>query len=265
MPNVYICFTTHAGRAPYIKLALERYIHCAKIINAKVCISCSNETYKYLPKDVKGICGSGQIEILTNDEDWGSGMKFLLPMLWHPDKPLIVVDDDIAFNKGTLEGLYTYWYSKKSKNTIFCRRARQFALDNSNHIILPFDKVKCISCNTYHELNKADHYEVVYGFPEHCGAVLYPPNAFNITESNITQIVQEALTFAPHDDDVFAHILAIRNHIKTWLIKDNCWLKARLDHLIPKFRVYSLSANKQQWTKRTTAVIKHYEKELLNV
>lgn len=249
-----ISLTTHKGRAAYIMPTMEPLVEQAGQIGAKVCLAVQEDVVSLLPAGVLDMEKQGLVEILTAPRDHGSAMKFTLAMMKHPDLPVIAVDDDNIFMKGTLAGMLNVWH-KRLPDTIICRRARQIVWnpDGSparfrarSYPLLLCRDVPAESCRFIHN-----------GFPEHNAGVLYPPGCFNITDADI----EENLSKSPHDDDVFAHVLALRHCRNTVLIHDPASFavsRANSEKIMEETSLWKEGRNGE----RTTEALRKYTKEL---
>lgn len=174
-----------------------------------------DEIVLYLAKEqFKGLEKSLPKELLKLQEygltiKWTSDIKSykkLIPALKdYPDDVIITFDDDIYYEKDTIEALYNSYL--KNKNEIQANRTWRVNLDKNS--IKPLDSSFLIW--NYQEYKEASFLNTIIG----CGGVLYPPNCFHsdvLDEEKFTSIV-------PTQDDIWFWAMAILKGTKIRLNK----------------------------------------------
>ena len=249
MPRGIISLTTHAARAAHCAPVVESLVGQAKAAGLEVCLTVQSEAYRLLPHSVKSL----PMQFIVEERDIGSNMKYLYAMKRFPDLPIIAVDDDNIFWDGTLAGMML-WHSRLP-NCIICRRWREIVWTASGKMV-PFT-FKSFPLHDCRSLPPGGALHVTNGFPEHCAGVLYPPGCFKIDDS----VIAEAEAKAPHDDDVFARILALRNRVETFQIHDPAYLKVQRDKNDPFIKASGLWKN-GNGGQRSTQTLLRFEDEL---
>lgn len=156
-----------------------------------------------LPSELKALKEYGLQIKWTNDI---KSYKKLIPALKeYPDDIIITFDDDIYYEKDTIEVLYNSYL--KNKNEIQANRTWRIELKNDK--IRPLDS-SCLIWN-YEEYKEASFLNTIIG----CGGVLYPPHSLCedvLDESKFTEIV-------PTQDDIWFWGMALLNGTKIRLNK----------------------------------------------
>lgn len=158
---------------------------------------------KSLPKELLKLQEYGLTIKWTSDI---KSYKKLIPALKdYPDDVIITFDDDIYYEKDTIEALYNSYL--KNKNEIQANRTWRVNLDKNS--IKPLDSSFLIW--NYQEYKEASFLNTIIG----CGGVLYPPNCFHndvLDEEKFTSIV-------PTQDDIWFWAMAILKGTKIRLNK----------------------------------------------
>ena len=252
--NGIVSLTTHAARANAIAPTLWPLLRQADSAGLRLCISMQEDAVGLLPDNVRRYADSGRIEILTDRRDHGSNMKYTLAMRRYPDLPIVVVDDDNIFFDGTLAGMVNVWH-RRMPRSIICRRYRKIKWRQDGHLDrFTFGSYPIMDCRS---LPPETAVFVHDGFPEHCAGVLYPPGCFDVTDA----VVDEALAKAPHDDDVFAHVLALRFGVETVHIHDPAYLRVQRDYIDVQIKSTGLWRNGNEG-ERSDATLRRFEDEL---
>lgn len=156
-----------------------------------------------LPSELKALKEFGLQIKWTNDI---KSYKKLIPALKeYPDDIIITFDDDIYYEKDTIEVLYNSYL--KNKNEIQANRTWRIELKNDK--IRPLDS-SCLIWN-YEKYKEASFLNTIIG----CGGVLYPPHSLCedvLDESKFTEIV-------PTQDDIWFWGMALLNGTKIRLNK----------------------------------------------
>lgn len=156
-----------------------------------------------LPSELKALKEFGLQIKWTNDI---KSYKKLIPALKeYPDDIIITFDDDIYYEKDTIEVLYNSYL--KNKNEIQANRTWRIELKNDK--IRPLNS-SCLIWN-YEEYKEASFLNTIIG----CGGVLYPPHSLCedvLDESKFTEIV-------PTQDDIWFWGMALLNGTKIRLNK----------------------------------------------
>lgn len=156
-----------------------------------------------LPSELKALKEYGLQIKWTNDI---KSYKKLIPALKeYPDDIIITFDDDIYYEKDTIEVLYNSYL--KNKNEIQANRTWRIELKNDK--IRPLNS-SCLIWN-YEEYKEASFLNTIIG----CGGVLYPPHSLCedvLDESKFTEIV-------PTQDDIWFWGMALLNGTKIRLNK----------------------------------------------
>lgn len=251
--NGIISLTTHAGRAATVERVVVNLERQARPLGLQVCLSVQEDVVPLLPPAVQRMCNDKSVCLLTVERDFGSNMKYMVAMRRFPDLPVIVVDDDNIFHDGTLAGMML-WH-RRLPSTILCRRYRQIAWGPDGHMLpMTFRSFPLVKCTS---LPAGGTIHVVNGFPEHCAGCLYPPGSIACDEV----AAEEAKRKAPHDDDVFAHVLSLRSGVETFLYHDPVYLAAQLDKVDPTLKQTGLWCN-GGGGRRTTEALRRFEPEL---
>jgi len=159
-----------------------------------------------LPSELLDLRRSGlEIEWCCNTKSY----KKLIPALekyW--DSVIITFDDDLIYNKKTIEILYKC-YKEHPQDIIAHRITRMYYNENSELVILPgrlyYNR---ISIKKYYvnSLKKPSFFNKFTGV----GGILYPPNCLHRDVLDKTAFLQ----IAPTNDDIWFWLQAVRNNVR---------------------------------------------------
>ena len=145
-------------------------------------------------------------------EDIGPHTKFIPTLSRYPDDVIITVDDDVYYERNTIEELWNaYWTS--DRRTVICRAGKCLIKEN--------DRFKLYS----KQPDLSEFSDSPCKLPFGVAGVLYPPHLFSDEIFNIGQIKR----LCPKADDIWFGIMELREKIKVDYIKNNSWTGTSLD------------------------------------
>lgn len=204
--NVIVSFTTYKNRLrtkavnEMINSLMEQTIYPFKIV-----MTLHKDDVKYINKYIQSLIDKKIIELIVVNIDLKPHNKYFYTMKKYRNHPIITVDDDIVYEKTTVESLLNSYLLYP--NYISARRVHKMLFDKNNKL-MPYESWK----KEYNkELNPSFNL-----FATGVGGVLYPPNILNINDDLIPEIKK-----CLNADDIYLKYLEIKKKIKTIYVKNN--------------------------------------------
>lgn len=201
--KLIVSFTTYKERLPYVHLMVKSLLENT-MKPYKIVMTLFKDDVQYISKELQKYIDNGIIELITCDIDIRSHKKYYYVMQKYREYPIITVDDDVYYSKDLIKSLYNTYL--KYPDCIIGRRSRVIYYDTNglakkykywdlnNSIVTPTDNILFTGV----------------------GGILYPPNAFNISEKNLEDIYKYITV-----DDMYLYYLAMLNGYTNVWVKNN--------------------------------------------
>lgn len=213
--------------------------------NVKVVLTLYKDDIPNIPDDLKLLITSNSVELITADVNLTCHLKYFYTMQKYKDIPIITIDDDSIYPRYMIPDLLAEY--KNNHNIILCRNARVITPNESYKNW--FDCMPGIKTVTHTQytgkiLNNLS--------PAGYAGVLYPPHCFELSDNNITEIMDFLRA-----DDIYLTILEQRNNIPVKVVKYNY---SKLDNCTKGFDAIS---TKKDNIQMIDALIKKYKSEFI--
>jgi hypothetical protein len=199
--EVVVTLTSHSDRILRVFAAIES-IGIGTIRPQKIILYLGNKyADKPLPSNLERLKRRG-LEI-TFCNDIGPHTKYF-PYIQSKsvfERPLVTADDDKMYEKNWLECLIQAW--KNDPNNVHCFRARKIIIDNG--LLAPYNNWPLC----------ANSHASFLHFATGVSGVIYPPKLLNEIKNAGMKFVE----CCPKADDVWLHVIAIRNGFKVKQLK----------------------------------------------
>lgn len=209
--NVIVSLTSFPDRISTIDECIQSLLH-QTCIPKKVILWLSEEQFpnreEDLPYELLKLAHSRRFEISWTKDDLKPHKKYFYVMQQYPDLPIIIVDDDVIYDKTLIEKLMRSY--RKFPDCISAMRANLIMFKDTG------------------ELRQYDHWIYEYRaltdtpsfqlLPTGVGGVLYPPNSIRSEAFNKEAIFATSL----YCDDLWLKINAVMNNVKTVVPNENC-------------------------------------------
>lgn len=257
-----VSITTHGARTHIVTRILKPVVESCRRIGASVCLTLHRSDLPNMSDELVEMVRKGEVELLVSAVDYGSNLKYLLAMERHPDRPVMVQDDDVVFPDAVFEEMLAFAQAKP--RAIGARRVRAMRWERP---AWPgsFSDYPMLDSTTV-----ARPTRTVDSFPEGCKGIVFPAGCFR-------ELLQDPKTLSDiqgpcfHDDDVALRLLAVRADIPTYLVPTRRMLDidyARWVEQDGKFvPVDQLIKDTSLWFsgnngERTTNCLRHFAQEL---
>ena len=185
----------------------KRYTDLAKTLQSlldqrtklryRIVLCLTDKDMSLLPMKIKILAAMNDIELLTAKEDILGHKKYFYTMQKYKDLPIITVDDDSIYSKDLVQLLYDNY--KKYPHCISGMKTHKVSVISGN--MQPYQKWQHnFSANS------------TPSFMLHAvgvGGILYPPNAFSISDNDLVEIKKSL-----HGDDLFLKKKELSNGLK---------------------------------------------------
>lgn len=145
-------------------------------------------------------------------DDIGPHTKFLPTLSSYPDDIIITVDDDVYYERNTIEELINA-YMDSDRRSVICREGKCLVKDGNR--FKTYSKQPSLS-----EFSDSPN-----KLPFGVAGVLYPPHIFSDEIFNIELIKR----LCPKADDIWFGITELREKINVKYIKNNSWTGTSVD------------------------------------
>ena len=145
-------------------------------------------------------------------DDIGPHTKLLPTLSHYPDDVIITVDDDVYYERNTIEELLSA-YMHSDKRTVICREGKCMIKEGDRFIT--YSKQPNLS------VFSGSPYKLPFGV----AGVLYPPHIFSNEIFNIELIKR----FCPKADDIWFGVMELREDIRVEYIENNSWAGTSVD------------------------------------
>lgn len=221
--NAILTFTSHSKRLPLVDEVFRSHAENAENAGMRICLALQEDSVPAMTPYQRSLVDSGKIELLTIGKDHGSNTKWTLCRTKYPDATMVVVDDDIVYDRDTFR--YMLGMHRRLPGAFLCRAARCLTR-NAEGGLNPFDAAESFQRSAT-PLWRCDKLGVgckgfamplaaAWSFPEHWAACLYPPGFPRATPDEL----EEARTHAFHADDVYVGVLLNRYKIASVMLVD---------------------------------------------
>lgn len=145
-------------------------------------------------------------------DDIGPHTKFLPTLSRYPDDIIITVDDDVYYERNTIEELiHAYWDS--DRRSVICREGK--CLVKEGNSFRTYSKQPSLS-----EFSNSPN-----KLPFGVAGVLYPPHIFSDEIFNVELIKR----LCPKADDIWFGVMELREKINVKYITNNSWTGTSVD------------------------------------
>lgn len=199
---------------------------------------------KNLPLDLLKLTENNLFEIRWTDDDLGPHKKYYYVMQEFKDIPIIIVDDDVCYDKNLVKILMESY--RRFPDCISCMRANLITFESNGDLKMYKSWIK-----GYKGLLNVPSYKLL---PTGVGGVLYPPDCLSKEVFNKSAIKEKAL----YCDDLWLKFGAVKNNIKTVVPK-----KYTLYKEIPDTQVvglYHFNIKKGNNDKCMMNIINYYDR-----
>ena len=145
-------------------------------------------------------------------EDIGPHTKLLPTLSRYPDDVIITVDDDVYYERNTIEELWSA-YLASNRRTVICREGK--CLIKEGNYFKPYSE----------QPNLSEFSDSPYKLPFGVAGVLYPPHIFSDEIFNIELIKR----LCPKADDIWFGVMELIEGIQVEYIKNNSWTGTSVD------------------------------------
>jgi choline kinase len=204
--NVIVSFTTYKNRL--LTKAVNEMINSLmkqSIYPFKIVMTLYKDDVKYVNKYIQSLIDKKIIELIVANIDLKPHNKYFYTMKKYRNHPIITVDDDIVYEKTTVESLLNSYLLYP--NYISARRVHKMLFDKNNKLMSYANWTKEYNKELKPSFNL---------FATGVGGVLYPPNILNINDDLIPEIKK-----CLNADDIYLKYLEIKKKIKTIYVKNN--------------------------------------------
>lgn len=158
-----------------------------------------------ITNETKDLLNSSDIfDLIICDIDIAPHKKYFYSMQKYKNYAVITVDDDVEYTNDLCESLYNSY--KKHPNDVSARRVHLIKRDKDGNPI-PYNKWKndCRDITGNKDL-----------FATGVGGIIYPPNAFNLSDNNIYDIKR-----CLYADDIYLKYLENKNNMIVYWVKND--------------------------------------------
>lgn len=203
---VIISLTTYPARIGSVHHTV-RSLRRQSVTPDKIILYLSYEEFpkmnRGLPRNLTAMLDD-VFEIHWIDKTLRSFQKLIPALCEYPDAIIVTADDDILYDDDWLARLLDAY--KSAPNLIHCHRAHRIKMNGK--YVAPY--------NSWHMAARNE--SVAYNnFLTGVGGVLYPPHCLD--ENVIND--DEFLELCPRADDIWIWAMAVKNHTKIHIIRDN--------------------------------------------
>ena len=206
--DVVVSLTSHPGRINTVKICIESLLSQTKKPR-KIILYLSKEqfpTEDCVPKDLVDLTTNPIFQIKFVEDDIKPHKKYYYAMREYPDLPVIIVDDDVIYEKTLIEKLMNSY--KKFPHSISAMRANLIMFkDNGN--LRRYDGWLM----GYRSLLDTPSYQLM---PTGVGGVLYPPHSVPESAFDINAIKETCL----YTDDLWLKMHVVHNGYTTVVPRD---------------------------------------------
>ncbi|MDR2408778.1 MAG: glycosyltransferase family 2 protein [Bacteroidales bacterium] len=209
LENTILSLTSYPARINTVYMTIQSLLD-QTATGEKIVLWLSQEDFyekeNALPKELLELTARGlTIEWCDNLKPY----KKLIPALRkYPDKIIITFDDDIIYNKATVEYLYDC-HIKHPHDVIAHRISRMFFNEENELDLFPrpmyYDE-NSVTLNYCGSLKELSFFNKLTG----CGGVLYPPRCLH---SDVLD-KDKCMSLAPTNDDIWFWLQGVRNKTK---------------------------------------------------
>lgn len=204
--RVIVSLTTYPGRIKSVHETINT-LKNQSIKPDKVILYLSEQEFpkknKGLPRNLTKLCDDC-FEIHWIKKTLYSFQKLIPALKEYPNAVIVTADDDILYKNNWLELLVNAYL--ENPTLIHCHRVHRIRYNGNN--IMPYNLWRMAIRNESALYNN---------FLTGVGGVLYPPHCL---DKNITNS-KEFLKLCPKADDIWIWAMAVKNHTKIHVIKDN--------------------------------------------
>lgn len=175
----------------------------------KIVLTLYIKDIKYLNKYIISLINKNILELIISYIDIKPHKKYFYVMQKYRNFPIITFDDDIIFEKTTIESLFNSYI--QYPNLISARRVHKMLYkkdNNTKKTLLPYNQW---ILEYKEELNPSFDLFATNG-----AGSLFPPNILNITDDLLNEIYKII-----NADDIYLKYLEIKKGIKTVFVSNN--------------------------------------------
>ena len=190
-----------------------RRILSARVKPEKIFLAIYKDEMNQLTDELRRMQSDGLIEIFPTPIDVRPHNKYVWSMLKYKDKPIITLDDDVAYEPDIVERLYEGYLSHQ--DSVCAIRFHQMTFDQNGRI------------NNYMKWKfEVDELKTNFVVATGVSGVLYPPNFLSGIP---TELLELAITKHITTDDIVLTWIRLKKGIKAFLVPSNIKLPPSLD------------------------------------
>ncbi len=205
-PKIVVSFTTYPARLHCLPMVVGSILR-QTMQPDKIVLYLSAEQFENFEHPILQMIMKQGVTLRMVDGDIRSHKKYYYAMQEFPESVIITIDDDIIYDKNTINELYLS-YTKHPK-AVSAKRVHGMLFDKNCNLLAynqwQYEKRDCIDIEMYDLI------------PTGCGGVLYPPHCLDTRVFDKSGIENTCL----YADDLWLKIMALLNDTPTVLAKSN--------------------------------------------